>query len=94
MVKQMLERVRGAGRRTAARAGAIVGGTAAMVAVPTAAWAEDPEPAYGASEVVSDVLTPISSSVPVIFAAVGGLVAMVTLVWFGIRQVRKGANRA
>lgn len=93
MVKQMLERVRGAGRRTAARAGAIVGGTAAMVAVPTAAWAEDPAP-YGATEVVSDVLTPISSSVPVIFAAVGGLVAMVTLVWFGIRQVRKGANRA
>lgn len=49
---------------------------------------------YGATEVVADVLTPITSSVPVLFAAIGGLVAIVTLVWFGIKNVKKGAAKA
>lgn len=49
---------------------------------------------YGVSDLVGDVISPITSSVPVLFAAIGGLVATVTLIWFGIKQVRKGASKA
>lgn len=49
---------------------------------------------YGASDVVGDVVSPLTDAAPVIFGAVGGLIALVMVVWFAIKQTKKGANKA
>lgn len=52
------------------------------------------DPTYDASAAVDDIVSPLSGSLPVIFGAVGGVIGAVVLIWFVIKQARKGAKTA